>query len=1788
MNLLYTYNLYTQTFPGQGGLPFPPTGTVGITESIASVSGVGIIGGCVQIDNVTLNMTHTFTGDIAVILIAPDGTTFLELFSQNGGAGDNLQITEFRDDAPINIVSGTPPYNGQFQPEGRQNTTILNPYPNTNPPGTFTFANSFNGINADGDWTLFLNDFVGADLGVLIDWSITFTSNGNQLTVDAGDDETICAGETITLTANASGATMYQWDSGQNTQSINVSPLTTTTYVVTASNGACTGTDEVEVEVLPAPTATEAEIEACNVGNGTGNFNLLPFENQINGGSGLDVNWFSDPGGSNPIANPSNYNSFPGTIYASIGTQPCVSDLVPIELIVNDGPDYTLLDFSASPDEGCGETDVDFFIEHPDLTLYSINISIDPQSGGPLVETWDISGNPNQTYTVDETTVFNIVSINDLVTGCATAVPPGFFLHEIIIESPPEIFINTPDPICDGESIDINDYVVVTGANNVTFHDDTPATPFNEIPSSTVTPTSTTTYYVFAEGNTPGCDSEEPIEIIVNPLVTITLDNSTTCAHDVFDLNSLFTGPVIDGAWNGDGVFGDFLDPTGLSGTVLVSFEPAEDCFLPADAEVEIIPSVIINLDADEVCENGNIIDLQNLQDPSYPDGEWNGPGVSGNNFNPSGLDGEITLTFEGNYQCALPATTTITVNAIIIPVLGLLDYCENEVPYDLNLLEDFNHPGGTWSGDGVSNGEFDPSGLSGEVVLTYEINEDCAVPGETFVNVLALQTPIIDNTYWCSSVGVLNLEEIGDPNFIDGTWSGEGVNNIFFDPTGLSGDIAITFQSSEYCTDEVEFVISLIEAATPTLTSTNVCESETTFDLSVLQDPIFNQGYWSGTGVVGTNQFNAQGLTGTVELEFISTDGCVENAVTTIEIDNVYVPVLSDTLICENVNSLNLALLEDESINAGFWSGPGVSNNVFSPANLSGDILLSFDPSDYCADVATTTVRIQNVALPLLKDSILCNDDQAFDLTLLNADNFTNGSWLGQGIIADTFYPNNLSGNYTLQFVSSESCTDTVATTIQVNETVSVNNINIVCDLPSNTYTVSFDITGGESSTYLVNNVASASQFVSQAIASETAYNFAINDANNCNVVALIGNKNCTCATTAGTMDIPNQVAEVCINDVYTAIHNNDQNLEADTFLFVLHDNPGLTLGTVYGVSDKPQFSFPVNGELGKTYYISAIAGNVLAQFVDLSDPCISVAQGSPVQFYEIKYNTLPSSTICRTSCIDYSLNLQGKAPFTIYAEIKNNNESILDTFISQTVNFDFSICPEAYGLENGVYEFVINRVTDADCETALSASSNMTLITVNPERINTITENICKGDSLVVLGKVYDEDFLSGTEIVASSTGQRCDSIINVDLTLLLPSEIALNKQLCDGETFTINGTEYNENKTSGIEIFSRAAQNGCDSIVNVTLVYTSAITNDISETLCSGRSLTVNGNIYDEVNANGTEILEGGSSGGCDSIINVALSFLPNKNNAIVQTLCRDEALTINGTIYDINNANGSELLVNAAANGCDSLININLSFYPEAKTDIVQKVCKDENLVIEGTTYDINNPSGQLIIPSINGCDSTINVSLSFFNDAIGQKQEFICENDSVVFRGVVFKVGNPTGEFLLQNASANGCDSTLLYKLNFYPVEYDTVKYQIYVGDSLNIDGNILSVQNQEIEYVLFNESQNGCDIRRLLLAEIIKKDVNIVLPNIINPTSGNGNDQFTLTGSEDFIPLEFFIYDRWGNKVFNATAAGGGIKSWDGRLNGNYVLPGVYVYHISYQNSNGEVKALVGDLTVVR
>ncbi|WP_298899301.1 T9SS type A sorting domain-containing protein [uncultured Psychroserpens sp.] len=107
-------------------------------------------------------------------------------------------------------------------------------------------------------------------------YSVEVTQNGcsstdtvvvtvNQVpNVDAGTDETIFMGESVTLTAT--GADSYLWSTGETTQSITVTPTSDTSYSVTGTTNTCESTDTVTVFLQDDSVDANAgnDMEICN------------------------------------------------------------------------------------------------------------------------------------------------------------------------------------------------------------------------------------------------------------------------------------------------------------------------------------------------------------------------------------------------------------------------------------------------------------------------------------------------------------------------------------------------------------------------------------------------------------------------------------------------------------------------------------------------------------------------------------------------------------------------------------------------------------------------------------------------------------------------------------------------------------------------------------------------------------------------------------------------------------------------------------------------------------------------------------------------------------------------------------------------------------------------------------------------------------------------------------------------------------------------------------------------------------------------------------------------------------------------------------------------------------------------------------------------------------------------------------------------------------------------------------------------------------------------------------
>ena len=178
-------------------------------------------------------------------------------------------------------------------------------------------------------------------------------------------------------------------------------------------------------------------------------------------------------------------------------------------------------------------------------------------------------------------------------------------------------------------------------------------------------------------------------------------------------------------------------------------------------------------------------------------------------------------------------------------------------------------------------------------------------------------------------------------------------------------------------------------------------------------------------------------------------------------------------------------------------------------------------------------------------------------------------------------------------------------------------------------------------------------------------------------------------------------------------------------------------------------------------------------------------------------------------------------------------------------------------------------------------------------------------------------------------------------------------------------------------------------------------------IDSTICNNSSVVVGGEIFD-INRDSGEVRLVNRFG-CDSIIEVRLDFSSIDLSVFRDTLCEGESRIVGGVTYDINNPRGGDTLTNQA--GCDSIISVELTFRLSSTNDIIQSLCFGDSLVVNGQTYNETNPTGSDTLVNGAGCDSIINVSLSFSNARVERIDTFICSGDFLVINGQRYDEGS---------------------------------------------------------------------------------------------------------------------------------------------------------------------------------
>ncbi len=587
----------------------------------------------------------------------------------------------------------------------------------------------------------------------------------------ASPDTTICAGSSVQL--GASGGVSYTWSPSGTLNNANIpnpvaSPLTTTTYYVTATEGACESIDSVTVVVSEIIAGISADTSICAgesvqlIASGGGTYSWS------NGGS------LSNPAISNPVASPSASTTYTVTITNAFNCTATQSVTVTVHALPDPylGPDTTIcLGTVLTLDPGAGYTTYQWSPAGSNPTLdvstsgtYGVTVTDANSCEGTdeiivtVVNQMDATitsgieycsnSSPVNFTSTDAGGTWSGNGITNPATGAFDPSVAGAGSHQIIYEitglcgdadtvnvtvhQAPVFNLGPDTTICLGTVLTLD-----PGAGYTTYQ-------WSPAGSNPTLDVSTSGTYGVTVTDANSCEGTDEIIVTVVNQMDATITSGIEYCSNSSPVN--FTSTDAGGTWSGNGITnpatGAFDPSVAGAGSHQIIYTILGACGDADTVTVIVHPAPVVDLGSTTIfCEGTNhILDAG----AGYAIYDWN-PSGSGQTYTVT-TAGTYSVTVTDNEGCSGSATITMTEEPWAdATIVSAGPFCSNDNSITMTASES----GGTWSGTGISNavsGTFDPSVAgAGTHEVAYTISGLCGDSDTTYITVY--EAPVLNFT---------------------------------------------------------------------------------------------------------------------------------------------------------------------------------------------------------------------------------------------------------------------------------------------------------------------------------------------------------------------------------------------------------------------------------------------------------------------------------------------------------------------------------------------------------------------------------------------------------------------------------------------------------------------------------------------------------------------------------------------------------------------------------------------------------------------------------------------------------------------------------------------------------------------------------------------------------------------------------------------------------------------------------------------------------------------------------
>jgi len=351
----------------------------------------------------------------------------------------------------------------------------------------------------------------------------------------------------------------------------------------------------------------------------------------------------------------------------------------------------------------------------------------------------------------------------------------------------------------------------------------------------------------------------------------------------------------------------------------------------------------------------------------------------------------------------------------------------------------------------------------------------------------------------------------------------------------------------------------------------------------------------------------------------------------------------------------------------------------------------------------------------------------------------------------------------------------------------------------------------------------------------------------------------------------------------------------------------------------------------------------------------------------------------------------------------------------------------------------------------------------------------------------------------------------------------EVNLTETICETALpYPWNGITFN---AAGDTTITLTAANGCDSLVNMTLVVNEAHEVNLTENVCEAAlPYTWNNVVFDSA---GTHSVTLQAANGCDSIVNMTLIVNPVYHVSETRSICPNELpYTWNNFTFGTG---GTQTITLTSSAGCDSVVTMTLILNSVYNVSETRSICQNE-LPYTWNNFTFGTGGTQTVtLTSSAGCDSTVTMTLIVNQPVSTDLQVAAC--DSYEWNGETY---TESGDHTLTFTGANGCDSVVTLHLTVNHAV--SSEFTVETSDSCYIWNGQAYCVSGDYEQTL--SAANGCDsvvtLHLTITVGIDDYDFAASMTVYPNPTTGILNVQIT---NFDNPISEFLMYDVYGKLV---------------------------------------------------